>query len=230
VGFAHVTQAWFEQDPAAFVRLESLLRARYPTLHAFIVDGECRIRGTFAAVEADRYALDIALPANYPHAIPSVWETGGRIPREIDRHVFDDGSLCLGAPLALWMQLGGDYSIERLIDGPLRSFLIGNSLVEEREPWPYGDRTHGAAGLLEHLGELIGTSDPQGVGRFLIDLLDKKVRGHWLCPCGSGLIIRKCHRDGVGMLQKAPARLLVHAVEAIAKHLEARQQSAAAGV
>jgi len=49
-----VTKAWFEQDPAAFGRLESLLLARYPTLHAFIVDGQCRIRGSFAAVEADR--------------------------------------------------------------------------------------------------------------------------------------------------------------------------------
>jgi hypothetical protein len=162
--------------------------------------------------------------------MPSVWETGGRIPREMDRHVFVDGSLCLGAPLALWIQLRGDHSIERVIDGPLRSFLIGNSLVEEGEPWPHGERAHGAAGLLEHLGELIGTSDPQAVGRFLIKLLDKKVRGHRLCPCGSGLIIRKCHKDGVGMLQKAPARLLMDAFEAIAKHLEARQQSAAARV
>src|SRR5262245_5470778 len=153
VGIAPVTHAWFEQGPAALVWLESQLRSRYPTLHAFIVDGEGRIRGTVAAVEADRYALDIALPMNYPRAMPSVWETGGRIPREIDRHVFDDGSLCLGAPLALWIQLGGNYSIERVIDGPLRGFLIGNSLVEEGEPWPYGERAHGAAGLLEHLGE-----------------------------------------------------------------------------
>jgi hypothetical protein len=153
VGFAHVTQAWFEQNPAAFARLESLLRSRYPTLHAFIVDGECRIRGTLAAVEADRYALDIALPGNYPHAMPAVWETSGRIPHEIDRHVFEDGSLCLGAPLALWIQLGGDYSIERVIEGPLRSFLIGNSLVEEGEPWPHGDRPHGAAAWGAHWGE-----------------------------------------------------------------------------
>jgi hypothetical protein len=134
VGFAHVTQAWFEQDPAAFVQLESQLRAKHPTLHAFIVDGECHVRGTFAAVEADRYVLDIALPVNYPHGMPSVWETGGRIPREIDRHIFGDGSLCLGAPLALWIQLKGEYCIERVIDGPLRSFLIGNSLVEEGQP------------------------------------------------------------------------------------------------
>ena len=113
--------------------------------------------------------------------------------------------------------------------GPLRSFLIGNSLVEEGEPWPHGDRPHGAAGLLEHLGELIGTSEPRPVGRFLIDVGEKKVRGHWLCPCGSGLIIRKCHREGVGMLQQAPVHLLVHAVQAIAKHLQAQGQGAAAG-
>jgi hypothetical protein len=52
--------------------------------------------------------------------------------------------------------------------------------------------------------------------------------GIWHCPCGSGLIIRKCHMDGVNMLQKAPATLLMHAVEAIEKHLETRQQSATA--
>jgi hypothetical protein len=227
VGFAHVTRAWFEQHPVAFKRLESVLRAKYPTLHAFIVDGECRIRGTFAPVEADRYALDIALPCDYPHAMPVVWETGNRIPREMDRHVLGNGSLCLGTPLALWIQLGNDYSVERVIDGPLKSFLIGNSLVEEGEPWPHGDRAHGAAGLLEHLGELIGTRDPKVVGRFLIDLLEQKVRGHWLCPCGSGRIIRKCHRDGVGTLQRAPEILLRHSVQAIAMQLEARRQNAA---
>lgn len=209
-------------------RLESVLRAKYPTLHALIVDRQCRIRGTFAAVEADRYALDIALPGNYPHAMPSVWETRGRIPREIDSHVLEDGSLCLGTPLALWIQLGGDYRMERVIDGPLRSFLIGNSLVEEGEPWPYGHRPHGAAGLLEHFGELIGTSDPKSVGRLLISVWEKKVRGHWLCPCDSGRIIRKCHRDGVCMLQNAPVHLLAHAVDTIVKHLQAQRQSAVA--
>jgi hypothetical protein len=162
--------------------------------------------------------------------MPSVWETDGRIPREIDRHVFADGSLCLGPPLALWMPLEGDYSIEPVINGPLRSFLIGNSLVEEGEPWPYGDRPHGAAGLLQHLGELIGTNDPKTVGRFLIDVGKRKVRGHWLCPCGSGRIIRKCHRDGISQLQKAPAHLLAHAVDAIAKQLQAERQTAPAAM
>ncbi len=28
-------------------------------------------------------------------------------------------------------------------------------------------------------------------------LVNEKVRGHWKCPCGSGAIIRNCHKDAV---------------------------------
>src|SRR5262249_58630640 len=69
VGLA-VRQVWFERDAAAFEQLKSILRARYPRLHAFIIDGQCPIRGTFAAVERDRYALEIALPTTYPQPAP----------------------------------------------------------------------------------------------------------------------------------------------------------------
>lgn len=217
---------WFERDPAAHAALESLLRARYPTLHVFIENGECRLRGTYAAVDGDRYALEIALPADYPRSLPEVWETGGRIPREIDRHVFPaNGALCLGVPLALWIAMKCDFSVDHMLNGPIRSFLIGNSLVEEGEPWPHGDRSHGAAGILQHFGELVGTADPMVVGTLVIDLLDRKVRGHWLCPCGSGRIIRKCHREAVETLRQAPPSMLDHAIEAIAKHLKQRREN-----
>ena len=224
-----MSASWFERDPAAFTALERLLRARYPTLHAFIENGECHVRGTYAAIDGDRYALEIAVPANYPRSLPDVWETGGRIPREINRHVFPtSGALCLGVPLALWIATKGDFSVDRMLDGPVRSFLIGNSLVEEGAPWPHGDRSHGAAGILEHFGELVGTADPMVVGTLLIDLLEQKVRGHWLCPCGSGCNIRKCHREAVETLRQAPPSVLAHAIETIAKHLKQRRENSAA--
>jgi hypothetical protein len=224
-----VSAPWFERDPAAYAALESLLHARYPTLHAFIENGECRVRGTYAAIDGDRYAVEIAVPANYPCSLPDVWETGGRIPREIDRHVFPaSGALCLGVPLALWIAMKGDFSVDRVLDGPVRSFLIGNSLVEEGAPWPHGDRSHGAAGILEHFGELVGTADPTVVGSLLVDLLKHKVRGHWLCPCGSGRIIRKCHRKAVETLRQAPPSMLAHAVETIVKDPKHRREMSAA--
>jgi hypothetical protein len=120
-----------------------------------------------------------------------------------------------------WITLRGDFRIDPVIDGPMRSYLLGNSLVDEDEPWPHGDRAHGAAGILEHLGELIGTTDPFVAGRFLIDILKGKVRGRWMCPCG-GCIIRKCHREAVDALRSAPPSMLLHAVDIIHKDLKRR--------
>src|SRR5262249_15957488 len=64
---------------------------------------------------------------------------------------------------------------------------------------------------------------------FLSTCWTRKCAGTGFCPCGGGRIIRKCHWDAVGQLQKAPAGLLIHAVATIAKHLEAQRQSSAAG-
>src|SRR4029079_6389708 len=179
-------------------------------------------------VAGARYMLGIALAGDYPRAMPTVWETGGRIPREIDRHIFpEDGSLCLGTPLALWIQLQGDYRLERVIEEALKGYLIGNSLVELGERWPDHGRPHGAEGILEHFGELIGTADPLPILDFVDALLKQKVRGHWSCPCGRGAIIRKCHKDQVALLQQAPAHLLKHALKIILIHLKHQRVTAA---
>lgn len=223
-----MTSPWFERDPSALTVLERTLRAKFPTLHAFIEGDVCEVRGAFAPVPGDIYQLKIVLPTSYPRWLPSVYEAGGQIPQMADRHVFPDGSLCLGTPLALWIALRGEFSIESIVDGPLRSYLIGNSLVEEEQPWPHDDRPHGAAGIVQHLGELIGTTEPLAAGRFLLNILMGKVRGHWHCPCGSGLIIRKCHRDAVDILRAAPPSILMHAVDAIHKDLKRRLEQEAA--
>jgi hypothetical protein len=208
-----MTRPWFEADPAALERLERTLRARYPTLHAFIEDGACMVRGTYPVIEGgraiDRYEVKIALPPDYPASLPLVWETGGRIPREAHRHVFEDvGCLCLGVPLALWIQLKGDFSLPTILDIPLRNFLIGNGLVEQGEPWPHGDHSHGVPGILEFYGELLGTSEPMAIAEFLLAVVKGTVRGHWLCPCGSGQIIRKCHRDAIESLRDVPREIV----------------------
>lgn len=208
-----MSEPWFKAAPPALDRLERTLRAQYPTLHA-VFEGEAySVRGTYPVTAdgkvIDRYELEIALPSDYPASLPLVWETGGRIPREPDRHVFPDtGSLCLGVPLALWIQLKGDFSLPTVLDIPVRNFLIGNALVENGEPWPHGDHSHGVAGVLEFYGDLLGTFEPMAIAQFLLALVRGKVRGHWLCPCGSGDIIRKCHKEAVESLRGAPREIV----------------------
>src|SRR5690606_30611848 len=113
-----------------------------------------------------------------------------------------------GLPLALWMQLKGDFSLPTILDIPLRNFLIGNGLVEQGEPWPHGDRSHGVLGVLEFYGDLLGTSEPMAIAEFLLAVVKGTVRGHWLCPCGSGQIIRKCHREAVEALRNVPQEIV----------------------
>ncbi|MBA4233756.1 MAG: hypothetical protein C0465_24580 [Ralstonia sp.] len=226
-----MTRAWFETDPRALQDLERLLRSRYPTLHAFIEDGVCVIRGTYAVMDGgqtiDRYDLEIALPPDYPASLPDVWETGSRIPREMDRHVFPkSGCLCLGIPLALWIQLKGDFSLQTILDIPVRNYLIGNSLVERDEPWPHGDRSHGVAGVLEFYGDLLGTSEPMTIANFLLSIVKGKVRGHWPCLCGSGNIIRNCHKDAVEQLRLVPTWVLAQSGCIILDEIKRRHQVA----
>lgn len=204
--------AWFERNPHMLSELEAMLRAHFPTLHTFIEDAQCHLRGTLALQtdegEFDRYSLEIVLPYDYPTRPPRVWETAGRIPRVPDRHVFLDGALCLGTPLALWIELGGDFRLERVLDIPVRNFLIGNSLVEQGESWPHGERTHGATGMIEHLAELLGTASPVMVATFLQAVAAGGVSKHSRCPCASGRKILKCHHAGFKELRRIPTDVL----------------------
>lgn len=207
-----MSEPWFVRAPEHLAELEAMLRAHFPTLHAFIEDGKCRVRGTVAlsdrGKEFDRYRIEIVLPDDYPVHPPRVWELGGRIPREADRHVFVDGALCLGTPLALWIRLGGDFRLERVLEVPVRNFLIGNSLVEQGEPWPSGELSHGAAGMVEHLREVVGTQHPIMAATFLQALVGGRVSKHSPCPCASGKKILKCHHAGFKSLRRVPAEVL----------------------
>jgi hypothetical protein len=219
-----MTEPWFVNTPERLVELEEMLRARFPTMHAFIEDRQCRVSGTLTLVQDgcafDRYQIDVVLPEDYPMRPPRVWEIGGRIPRKADRHIFLDGALCLGTPLALWVTLNGDFRLERVLDIPVRNFLIGNSLVEQGDRWPNGERTHGAAGLIEHLAELLGTDKPMMVATFLQALAAGGVTKHSPCPCVSGRKILKCHLTGFKQLRRIPADVIDQTAQLILQELE----------
>lgn len=209
---------WHTDDPSALERLRATLRDRYPTLHARLRGDVAHVEGTFAALSEDahedRYAIDVRLPPDYPRSIPSVWETAGRIERIIDRHVFPaTGALCVGVPVELWINLEGDFSIENYLEKAVRPYLIGNSLFEEGQPWPFSESSHGSYGVLEFYERHLGTKDARVVGRFLLDLLKGKVKGHWPCPCGSGRPLRRCHGEKVNVLKDVPAGVLLDSVD-----------------
>lgn len=222
---------WFEREPEAFEAVRRLLVQKYPTLHARQIGGAVVIKGTLGinhdGVEVDRYHLELRLPDNYPISLPMVWETAERIPREMDRHVHPtSGALCLGVNEELWIAMNGDFSVDRVLDIPVRNFLIGNSLVEQGQDWPTGDRSHGLRGIMEFYETLVGIKGERALFLFLRSFLLKKLKGHWPCPCGSGNILRRCHMDGVRQLGRLPRDLPLATASILLERLEELKKAA----
>jgi hypothetical protein len=137
-----------------------MLKADYPTLHAAECGSKIVVRGSFPLkhddAELDWYLVEVVLPDDYPSAPPAVQEIGGRIPRTRDRHVNPDGTLCLAVAEELWIKWQGRFDLRSFLAGPVRTFLLCNSLVEQGGAWPHGERSHGAAGICEFYKEALG--------------------------------------------------------------------------
>src|SRR5947209_4394472 len=79
-----MSSAWHKTNPSLFEKEKAEVEAAYPNLYFHIENDLVIVRGTLPVVhegkDLDRYAIEIALPRDYPRSLPAVRETGGRIP------------------------------------------------------------------------------------------------------------------------------------------------------
>lgn len=208
-----MSQPWHVQRPELLERMKSDVEKAFPSLR-FVESGEkVQAKGSFPLSEAgivlDQYQIEIDLPNDYPYSLPIVRETGGRIPRSVDRHVSKDGTLCVGLPDALWMDGTGTDSFLRFLEGPLRTFLLGNSLVEHGDPWPFGEWGHERSGVFQYYSELFATDDSKVVITLLDSAYRANLKGHLPCPCKSGKNFRRCHSPRVREIQEKVPRAVL---------------------
>jgi hypothetical protein len=117
-----------------------------------------------------------------------------------------DGTACVLLPDERWRFWPSGSSLLKYLTGPLRSFFLAQTMVEEGEPSPFGQWAHGAKGVFQYYGELLSTSDLRVITTYLDYLAAKKVKGHWACPCRSGKKFRDCHFDQVKDLREKISR------------------------
>lgn len=141
----------------------------------------------------DEYSIEILIPQDYPLVLPKIFETGGRIPR--DFHQYQDGSLCLGAPLATKQKFRRQPSLFGYVEGCVIPYLYSYSYKCKFGKMPFGELSHGGKGILEYYQEVFSVRDPRRVRRFLQILADGSYRGHLRCPCGGGKRLRSCHGE-----------------------------------
>ena len=179
-------------------QVDQEVQSKYPDLRLVLQDNRGYLRGTFPVVHdgrvLDRYQVEIRIPQR-PSEAPELREIGGRIPHLRDRHHINpgDGTICWGIP-ELWLLERPSESMVAFLDGPVRDYFLGQSLLAAGESLPFGEWDHGIDGLLDGYSQLLGIEDRQRVEDYLRLLTVAELRGHLFCPCGSGERIRKCHR------------------------------------
>jgi hypothetical protein len=214
--------------PAFHDILAQQLRGAYPNLHLvppFSAE-HATVRGTMLIAHEgrgiDRFQLEMQVPSDFPTSWPKIWEVGGRIPRTLERHVYpSDGSLCVLLPEEAYFILPRTLTLTQYLDGPLRNYLIGHCCVEGGRGWPWGERSHGIQGIEEFYQEILGAPDRITIARFLMLILQGRFKGHWPCPCGSGKIIRRCHKNIIySIRERIPEPYLIRYLNVIAEEIK----------
>ena len=153
----------------------------------------------------DRYEIELSIPKNFPKEIPSVRETGGRIPRSY--HKLRDGSLCLASPTKLRLILAESPSILRFVERCLIPYLYRYSYRIQHGVSPFGELEHGSAGIRQDLLPLFGVDREVAVLGFVELAAMKKCHANKKpCPCGSRLRLGRCHNRRVNWLRNRLGR------------------------
>lgn len=197
---------WHILKPELLARMKEDVQSAYPNLRFYAEEEAVFVRGEFPLIDEgqtlDRFSIEIELPRYDPDEIPILREVGGRIFRTADNHINGpSGDICLFVPDERWRIYPRGSTLLDFLNVPVRNYFIGYCLVEMGEPWPFGQRSHGADGIFEYYSELLCTDDRQVVMRYLECLSSPTLKGHWDCPCGSHKRIRNCHQAKLNELR-----------------------------
>ena len=189
-----------------------MLASCQPELYAVDEGREVVIRGKYQLREQvtghdpsppiAKYDIEMGLAKDFPKTEPQVFEVGGRIPREVDRHVSSDGTCCVTV-WEVWLAIAPQVSFEAFLTGPVHEFFLSQLWYELHGEWPFGEWSHGVKGVEEACAQVLGI--PGNGGRlcaYLVVLTKQVPKGHWACPCGSGKRLRDCHFEQVVELHR----------------------------
>lgn len=165
--------------------------------------GAVRLEGQFAfhadfeggPAIRDTYHLRIEVPTAFPDALPFVYELGGRIPRDLDHHVFpQSGRLCLGSTLRLHAIARDTRGLLPFGQRAIVPYLYAASLRERTGgPYPFGELAHDRTGLLDDYAQMLNLERPEQAAQALaLGAMRKRLANKRPCPCGCGQRLGVC--------------------------------------
>jgi hypothetical protein len=161
--------------------------------------------GTIDSDDNDFYEIEISQLNHFPNKFPMVKETGERIPKKEDRHIYENTLSCCFTTRAREQILLKTH-VKKLIDFfdlIVIPYFQNNSYYEINGEYSQGEYSHGL-GNLEGYIDILGIDDVKKV----FDLLEfVTTKGFILkptnkCYCGNGLKLKSCkHRKNYKRLK-----------------------------
>jgi hypothetical protein len=140
----------------------------------------------------ESYQIEITINREFPMQIPIVRETSKKISRNY-RHIYQNGELCLEIPTKISIALYDNPNLDFFCKQFVNNYFFSYLFFQKYKKFPFGDRSHGINGILEYYYEIFNVDNPKYVLNLLEWIVNRKYRGHLICPCGSGKKTRSCH-------------------------------------
>lgn len=195
-----------------------------PLLRVSIAGERVVVSGPFDVIHEDvpidTFHVRIELPKPGDSRAPRIYETAGRLPRELDRHVFADGGLCLFCPAVYWLHGYNKKPFDAFLEGPVRNFFLYQCARDYGVTWPHGELSHTAIGWLEFYSDLFHAPGEEAYR--LLSFVAAHTPSPWAhCPCGrSERPISDCHPELLNVAARVPRAQLMAAVRKIGAELQ----------
>ena len=144
----------------------------------------------------DTYNIRIECSKDYPGTFPWVYEVAGRLPANIEWHVYSDGHFCICTPVEEHIYCRKGITLVQFITAHVIPYLHNQSF-REREGYFLNERSHGDLGVVEYFYQKLGTKSLPEIIKILkfIDRCAEPSRTS-TCFCGKRKKYRHCHRTG----------------------------------
>lgn len=172
--------------------------AAYPTLRlstekSLEITGEWHVEHDGEVLET--YSIRISFDDNYPHSLPKVYETSGKIKPSPDTHFNSpDWHACLFVSHQRWQVWPVGSSFKRFLEIPVHNFFLGQAHYAAYGYWPnHRERGHGNKGIVEYYQELFDCEKPATILSLLSIEVPDVIPRQRKCPCNKRKRLRNCH-------------------------------------
>lgn len=201
----------------SFLAQAKKINESYPKLSLISKSGTKILSGEIDLIDAsknvmDTYKLEIHPSDKYPFMFPLVFETGGRIPINVDWHIYPSlGNCCIKVPPEEELICKNGITLLDFIKNEVIPFFF-NQTFRKENGYFINERSHGVTGLVEFYAEKLGNNDIKQIIILLGYILFKSEPNRVaLCFCGKNEKYRRCHRAAYKLLSQIKREnLLMH--------------------